>query len=153
MTAQELLCLQIQRNTDQLFRAARAIPAEKLDWKPSPEMRSALDQLQEIATADSVFKSSYVNRELDWSPDLMGQWLAERSKYTDLDELEKMTRESNAKLCEYIMSVDDDYLSQPVKMPFPGEFDVAYIFSYYPWNMAYHEGQITAIGMRLQDGA
>lgn len=153
MTAQELLCIQIERHTDQLFRAARSIPEDKLNWKPNPNLRTALDQLQEIATADSVFRAAYIDRAIEWSPDLMANWVERRSKITDLDELEKLTRESNNRLCEFIMSVDDDYLRLPVKMPFPGEYDVAYIFSYYPWNMAYHEGQITALGMHLQENA
>lgn len=153
MTAQELLCLQIDRNTDQLFRAARTIPEDKLNWTPNPNLRSALDQLQEIATADSVFRAAYTERSIEWSPEIMANWVAERSKITDINELERLTRESNKSLCEFIMSVDGDYLSLPVKMPFPGEFDVAYIFSYYPWNMAYHEGQITALGMQLGENA
>lgn len=35
--------------TETFLRYAKALPADKLDWKPAPESRSALSMLQEVA--------------------------------------------------------------------------------------------------------
>lgn len=146
MDARDLICRQNERQIDSLFRAARALRTEKLTWKPAPGARSALDQLQEIATSYTEFADAYRKRKVEWNPKEFARWMQERSQYTDLDELERMTREGNAKLAEEIRATDLADLSLPVEMPFPGDFTVADIFSYYSWNAAYHEGQIYYIG-------
>lgn len=151
MTATELLIRLTQRELDSLFKAARALPADKLDWKPAPGARSALDQLQEVATFYTTFKSSHDERRFEWSQEKFADWKAERAKITDLDELERITRESYAEVVEKVAALSPEDLSLPVEVPFPGEYTLADIYSYYYWNASYHEGQITYIATLLAE--
>jgi len=149
MTAIELITRQTEKQIDSLFRAARALPADKLDWKPAPGARSALDQLQEIATSYDQFQCAHKERKVEWDGEKFAAWMAERAKITDLDELERLTREGYGKMLADLQGTDPANLTAPVQMPFPGDFSLADIFCYYYWNASYHEGQIYYIGTLL----
>jgi len=150
MNALQLLCHLTRRQTDSLFRAARNLPAERLDWTPAPGVRSALSQLQEIATANETFKAAWTERKISWSPEAFAKWMEYRSQFTDLDQLEEMTRKSCEDLCEFIMGLQESDLTLPVEMPFPGDFKLADILAYTYWNASYHEGQINYIASILE---
>jgi len=149
LTAIDLTIRLTERQIDSLFKAARALPADKLDWKPAPGARSALDQLQEIATSYDQFKSAHLERKVEWSQEMFGQWMADRSQYTDLDVLEKMTREGYGKMIADLQAIDPENLTLSVSMPFPGDYTLADIYTYYYWNATYHEGQINYIASLL----
>ena len=149
MQVPEFLISRTERQLDMLFAAARKLPEDKLDWQPAPGARSALSQLQEIATSVDAFWEAHAKREIVWSEESMAKWQAERSKLTNLDELEAKTRESHARLFDFICTVTPQQLREEVKMPFPGQFDLAYILTYYFYNAAYHEGQINYIASIL----
>lgn len=135
-----------ERQIDTLFRDARALPADKLDWKPTPDSRSALDQLQEVATSCDTFREGLKERKIVWSDEMFGAWMAERAKLTDLDALEKHAREGHARLYEDILNLTEAELDEPFEMPFPGEWTVADVLVYYHYNASYHDGQINYIG-------
>ena len=149
MNAQELLIHLTNKQVEGLFKAARALPADKLDWKPAPGARSALDQLQEIATALPQFWPMYTERKMAWDDAKFAKWMEDRAKITSLDELERLTKESTKELADYIRAFPDAEWTAPVELPFPGEFNMADILSYHYWNCSYHEGQINYIGTLL----
>lgn len=149
MNSIELLCRQADRQLENILKAAKSIPPEKLDWKPSENTRSALDQLQEVATAIDVFWPAYAERKIEWNDEMFGQWMEMRSKLTTLEELENACRNSTKRLTEFVRGLKEEELDLPVIMPFPGEFTLADIISYHYWNMSYHEGQINMIGFML----
>jgi hypothetical protein len=146
MNALQLLCRMTERQIDTLFRNARALPADRLDWKPSPDSRSALDQLQEVATSCDTFREALKVRKITWSDEMFAAWMAERAKLTDLDTLEKHAREGHARLYEDIMNLTEAELDEPFEMPFPGEWKLADVLVYYHYNACYHDGQINYIG-------
>jgi len=147
MNALELLSYLTERRVDALFRAARALPTDKLTWKPTPDSRSALDQLQEVATANDQFWPLITEGKAKWSPEIFMKWVEERSKITDLDELEQLTKASTARLLAYLRTLDPAELTRPVELPFPGgPLTLADVVSYQLWNTSYHEGQIMYIG-------
>lgn len=150
LTATELIVRLTEKQIASLFKAARALPADKLDWKPAPGARSALDQLQEIATSYNQFKGAHLERRVEWSQEMLGKWMAERAQYTDLDVLEEMTREGFGKMLADLRALDPEDLTLPVSMPFPGEFNLADIYTYYYWNATYHEGQINYIASLIE---
>lgn len=150
MTAQELLIHLTQKRVDALFEAARNIPADKLNWKPTENSRSALDQVQEVATALARFNPASGQRKIDFDPKMFAEWVEERQKITDLDELEKICRDQTAGLLEGIKNTKNEEFEDKYELPFPGEFRLADILSYHLWNCGYHEGQINYIGTLLQ---
>lgn len=149
MNANELLIHLTRQQLKGIFQAARSLPADKLDWKPAPEARSALDQLQEYATALSRFKNAWTERRITWSPEEFAAWKAERSKLTDLDELEKEAIAQTESFVAFLQEVRPEEYELPVEMPFPGEFNMADVLSYHYWNGAYHQGQIYYISTLL----
>jgi uncharacterized damage-inducible protein DinB len=149
MTASDFLAHLLRKQTDGLFEAVRELPADKLDWKPAPESRSALDQLQEIATVFDGIPDAITNRKLDFSPEKMAEWQAKRQQLTNLEALEKMARAATDRLIEFAKTVKPEEWNDPVEMPWPGDFRVADLLSYHYWNMAYHQGQIYYIGTLL----
>lgn len=151
MDIREYLISISARGLENLFRAARALPGDKLDWKPGPGARSALDQLQEIATVMPIFVESMKAREVRFDPEKTAAWLAERAKITDLDELERLSREGVAMYHEFVRGLSDEDFEDPVKMDFPGEWKIADMANYHPWNMGYHEGQINYIASILAE--
>lgn len=145
MTAIEFLIDNTQKRLDSLFEVARTLPADKLDWKASPESRSALDQLQEVATCVDEFWAAHTERKVEWDPAKFTAWQERRGKLTSVDELQAAANESHARLFEAMRGMTDEYLELPVQMPFPRPFTVLDILAYYSWNASYHEGQITFI--------
>ncbi len=119
MNAQELLVRLTERQIDSLFRAARQLPEDRLDWQPAPGARSARDQLQEVATAIDVFWSAYTERKIEWSDEAFVTWAQDRAKYTTLDELESKAKQTHARLYELIRMTDPSELTAPVQLPFP----------------------------------
>jgi len=153
MNAIELLCRLNERELDSLFRVARTLPADRLDWKPAPGARSALDQLQEVVTAPIEFWSLYTDGKTSWNDESFAKWKETRSKLTTLDQLEKVGKENTAKLNEFMRTVDPAKLEDIVELPFPGgPYTVADVLSYHYWNISYHEGQITYIASLLEEG-
>lgn len=150
MNASELLIHLTERQVDSLFRAARSLPEDKLDWKPAPDSRSALNQLQEVATAIDRFWKAQTDRKIEWSPEDYQNWMEERSKITNLDDLERRTRESIQRWKTFVEGVSEGDLPQPVELPFPGSFTLADVLVYHYWNMSYHEGQINYIRSLLE---
>lgn len=150
MNATELLCYLTDKQVDSLFTAARSVPADKLDWKPAPGARSALDQVQEAATAIDKFWSAYESKKVEWDQEAFNTWQAERGKLTSLDELERICKEQTKRLTDFIRKTNEDDLSLPVSMPFPGDFKFADILAYHYWNCSYHEGQINYIVSMLE---
>lgn len=153
MTAIDFLIYNTQRRLDAIFEVARTIPADKLDWKASAESRSALDQLQEVATCVDEFWAAHAERKVEWNPEKFVAWQERRGKITDLDELQKIANEEHARLFEAMRGMSEEYLALPVEMPFQRPFTVLDILAYYSWNASYHEGQITFIKTLLADAA
>lgn len=145
MTVPEFLVRLTRNQVRDLFAAARTLPAEKLTWKPAPGSRSALDQLQEVATAVDFNWSTYTDRRVEWSDEKAEQWVLERSRFTDLDELEQMAQSGTDRLAAFMSTLSDEDWSAPVEFPFESEFTLGDCLAYHFWNAAYHEGQITYI--------
>ncbi len=149
MDALDLVAFNTQKQLDRFFEVFHSIPEDKRDWQPSPESRSALDQLQEVAVVFSGIPEAVANRKLVMTDEDFTKYMTERKKITDVAELEKMTREGTTKLIEFVRSVKPEQLQDKVEMPWPGDFRVADLLGYHNWNMAYHEGQISYISTLL----
>lgn len=149
VNALELLADLTRRQVDSLFEAVRQIPADKLDWKPAPGARSALDQLQELATVFSGVPGAVKSRKLDMSPDDFAKYQQERAKLTDPADLEQRIRAQAATMIDFILTIEPEELDDKVEMPWPGDFRVSGMLSYCYWNMSYHEGQIYYISTLL----
>jgi uncharacterized damage-inducible protein DinB len=149
MTGNDLLIRQLLRAQEGFLRMLTKVPADKLTWQPSAELRSAADQGQEVATMVSYSWALYADRRMDWD---MERYMAHKAAAQQFDSHEKIEaelRRNTGMLVDFVRALPNNELSAPVQMPWPGEYCVADTVQYHVWNMAYHEGQIAAILMRL----
>lgn len=149
MTANDLLVRQLERAQDGFLRVAAKVPADKLDWKPSPELRSALDQFQEVATILGATWPLYAERKLDWGMRQFAEFKKASRAFDTHEALEAELRRQTGMLIEHVRGLSDDDLGQPVSMPYLEGYLVADTIQKHIWNLAYHEGQIAAILLRL----
>lgn len=150
MNVREYAIYSAERGLAQLFAAARDLPEGKLDWSPKPGVRSALDQLQEVVTAMQAFVDEMKAREVTFDEDQFGAWVMSRSQLQTMADLEAAAEEGMVVYREYVRGLSDEDFDLLVSMPFPGEWKVADMVIYHPWNIAYHLGQISYIKSLLE---
>jgi uncharacterized damage-inducible protein DinB len=129
------------------FKAARAVPEDKLSWKPLDLGRSVLDQAQELAQCPD-YVTGMVKGEK--SSDNDGDWdavIKERQAWTTLDKCQEIANERLAALYDAIRACPDERLKETVWLPYDGgrDFTIEEIMDYPRWNANYHSGQINYI--------
>lgn len=149
MQATDLLIRQLERELDGFLRIAGKVPADKLDWTPGEGTRSALSQMQEVATVISENWGLYETRQMVWNDEAFAAWLEKRGELTTFEAIETRLRADIQQLIDFVRTMTPEDLEADVQMPWPGEFKVCDTIYYACWNMAYHEGQIATILMLL----
>ena len=149
MDALQLIATLTENQIKSLFRAVDLIPADKMDWKPSPESRSVLDQLQELSTVFSGVPDAVRKRKLEMNPEDWAKYEQERKKIATREDAEAKLREGTVKFLEFVRTVPAEELEDKMEMPWPGDFRVYDMLTYHYWNMSYHEGQIYYIATLL----
>ena len=131
---------------ESIFRNARAMPEEKLEWKPLDIGRSVLDQLQECAQVSYIFRGVLETREPPKvTEEVALRDIEERSQWKTIDACEAKAKESTEKLFEAIREFPDDDVSGGIEFAPGYEVNVTTIMSWHYQNLAYHLGQISYI--------
>ena len=148
MTAQELIAYNNVSNTSSLFRAARKVPADKLEWKPLDEGRSVLDLCQECALS-ATWPLSLIasDKPFELTPEMMEQFNQAKAALTTIDLCEAAANENVAKLNDVVLGLSDERLKETVAMPMwpGGQMPVTEAVQLHNWNVSYHTGQINYI--------
>jgi hypothetical protein len=141
------------------FRNARALPEDKLDWRPNPEMRSVLEIAQEVAQSPSWGVQILANR--GWggptNPEemqaAMEQAMAEQRSWDTLDKCESVMQSNLEKLAESIRAFPEEELTNTVHLPFGAgmTLQLAEICMVQNWNATYHLGQICYVQLMNGD--
>lgn len=121
------------------------VPEDKWDWTPGDGTRSALNQMQEFATALDIFVEGMKSKKIEFDPAVFQKWVEDRSKVRTVEELQSRLDGGTAKLYAYLDTLTEADLDEDVSMPFPGEWKVADVVTYQYWNTCYHRGQINTI--------
>ena len=118
-----------------------AIPTEKLDWKPSPEAKSAMEIAAEVSTvaASAIPVCSG------------GEWAPTRFPVpTELDEAKRLVVDNAEAFAAAYESADPALLERTLELPF-GKF-VAARFVLFPLiELIHHRGQLAYIQSLLGD--
>ena len=148
MTYQERVIALTRSAIDTLFRTARAVPADKLDWRPLDEGRSVLDQLQECAQIP-LWHARFLQTRVVYPVDeeSFRQELEKRRQWSTLDECERACRDNGERLFAAIRAIPDDELDHMIELPFNGgmSLSLADILMLHHNNTIYHLGQINYI--------
>jgi len=135
-----------------LVNTVRRMPADKVEWSPLDQGRTALNQLQECAIAPDLYLGyldpTYVRQANSYAEaaDLQSQWKT-------VDQCVTVLNENTAKLVEAIRNLPVDRLSEMHTMPWGEQMSVAGIAGLHYWNLTYHLGQINYIQTLYGDKA
>ena len=143
-----------QKALDDVCRAALAIPAEKQDWSPGGDARSALNQMQEIAVAATWFLNVMQDLRVPREPERSIDETMERARQLKtIEECVEMARSTTSELCRAIAAFPPEALEVEATLPF-GEgqtVSMADVLYLHAWNLTYHLGQLNQIQLMLGD--
>ena len=138
----------IESSSETLFRTARTMPEDKLEWQAEGKGRSVIDQLQECAQAPKWFLAIIQNMDNppDFDPETYQQMMEERKQWTTIDLCEENLKKNQSALVEAIKNYPEEQLKKEVKLSFSEKpFTAADMMLGHYWNMTYHIGQINFI--------
>jgi hypothetical protein len=134
-----------------LFRYARAVPEEKLRWRPAEHARSVMEILEENATVPIGLRLMLEERPQTPDPSLLARSKQQAGDLSTLDACERVCRQATEQLLQAVRQLTPDELNQTVMTPWGKPislFEVAY--DHY-WNLTYHLGQIAYIQLLYGD--
>jgi hypothetical protein len=148
MTYQDYIIASMEKVTGDIFRAARAVPADKVEWRPLGEGRSVLDILQECAQSPQWITGLVLNKKFpDVSPEEMAKGREARKQWKTIDDCENASRENCSALYAAIREVPESEFGLIVHLPFGGGIDLPLmaVMGLHYWNTVYHSGQVNYI--------
>lgn len=154
MRIQEQVVRMTQRALDDVCRAARAVPDDKLDWSPMGAARSCLEQMREIAGAAAWFLPIVRDRAAPvFDAHAKRESVRALRAFKTLDACIEGARTGTATLCEAILALEDEHLDEEIHLPFGGGTSLAMVdvALLHHNNMVYHFGQINQIQLMLGD--
>jgi hypothetical protein len=148
MRFQDFICEVTQVAADAAFKAARAVPADKLNWKPLDQGRSVLEQSQELAQCPYWAESIVGDKPMpEMTDELRAQIKAETESWTTVDICQAECNKRLESLFKLYRSLPDEQLEKTKWLPYDGGRDFTWkeMMNYPHWNFTYHEGQINYI--------
>jgi len=147
MTLQEHVIHITEEANEHLLRATRAMPEDRLTWKPLDQGRTALDVVQECAQSALWFSVMLEKRtgaafDLEEYPTMQ----AERRSWS-LADCERLLAEHTVRLSAAIRAIPDEDLEQTLTMPWADDMvmSLADVMTMHYWNVTYHLGQVNYI--------
>jgi hypothetical protein len=102
----------------ELERAAKAVPEDRLNWKPLDNGRTVLDALGDAAQSPAMC-TAILHDSLPYGPELFQRLAQERAAWTREDALQHL--ESNTQqLLEEIKQLPAQKLDEPLTLPMGG---------------------------------
>ena len=146
-TLHDFLTGATRKAADDLIAALERLPADKRDWSPMGDARSALDMVAECAILNGTTVEMIQQRAFppfDWE----SYRAAKTALVSDPDGALALLRENTTRVVAAIPTVDAADLATEIPMPW-GAQSLSSILSYPYWNMTYHEGQINYLASML----
>ena len=136
------------------FKYAKAVPADKIDWKPLDAGRSVLDICRELTMCPTWAYDIIEGKEQPkWDEETMAAIKKEQSQWTTIEACEAECYKRLDKLEGLYKTITDERLENTKWLPFDGgrDFTVAEMMDYPRWNFTYHLGQIAYIQILYGD--
>lgn len=153
-TVNETAATLAQQAADKLVKNLHAMPADKQQWKPPSDGRSAHDQVLECAVMNGMAAKilndqAFPNFEtMDWG----GMFAKAAAENDTVEKLLGTLEKSTADLIAATKAFPADKLGESVMVPFDGSTRTWAEVIFFPyWNMTYHEGQINYIQLLYGD--
>jgi hypothetical protein len=149
MTSQEQAAQLTRDAGEALFASARAMPADKLNWSPAGDARTALHMLQECAYYLPTLAPllSQGDGMVERFTAVAGPAMEESKSWDTLDKVETAYNGYLEATLAAIRAVPDNDLNREVPLPWAEGVTMPVwkmLLSLY-WNTVYHVGQINYI--------
>jgi hypothetical protein len=148
MRFQDYISDETKKAATEAFRYAKAVPADKIEWKPMEAGRSVLEQCREMAKCPDWALDILAGKEMDFgNEEEMAKQFAEMGAWQTVEECERQCLAKLDKLAEHMRNTPDEKLSDTRFLPFDGgrDFTWAEMMDYPRWNFNYHLGQIAYV--------
>lgn len=141
---------------EEAFRYAKAVPRDKLDWKPLDAGQSVLSMARELAKCPDWAYDVLDGKGMEMDPD--EATLAEMGSWASLDDCEAAGKEKLGRYFAFIADYPDAKLAETIDLPFGSggsirTFTMAQMMDYPRWNATYHQGQIAYVQTLYGDKA
>ncbi len=136
------------------FRYARAVPAERLAWRPLDAGRSALDLARELAKCPDRGLAALGGEGMNEEPEAGD---AERESWATVEACEAAGEAKLQRFLAVVAAFPDERLEETVELPY-GEggamrsFTMAEMMDHPRWNASYHQGQLAYLQTLYGDG-
>lgn len=155
MNLQQHMIEVTQSAANEAFKYAKAVPADKVDWRPLDQGRSVLDQCRELAMCPTWAQQLIVenSQQPEWNEETMAAVKKEQEQWNTIDECEAECNRRLAELFEVFRTMPDSRLTETKWLPYDGgrDFAMPEMMDYPRWNFNYHLGQIAYIQTLLGD--
>ncbi len=147
MDIRHFIIANTQRAVEDLFRVAKAVPADKLHWKPLDNSRSVMSMVAECALSPMWGAGLLAVREFKMEPGMMEKFYAERDAISSVEEAENLCLENCEKLYAAIRSFPAEDMDKTMNLPFGPRQDWPFsqIMNLHMWNCTYHLGQVAYV--------
>jgi hypothetical protein len=142
------MVLVTQRAADEAFKYAKAVPADKLGWKPLDGGRSVLDICQEMALCPGWANDIISGKpQPEWNEETVAKVEAEKQSFSTTEACQAECNRRLAELFDMYRAMPDERLSETKWLPYDGgrDFQMEEMMDYPRWNFNYHLGQIAYV--------
>lgn len=131
----------------EVFKYAKAVPADKWHWKPMEEGRSVLDLCQELALCPEWAFDIVCGKEFEWNDEIAKAVEEQKQQFTTIEACELECHRRLEKLFDLYRNLPDEKLLDSRWLPFDGgrDFPMTELMDYPRWNFNYHLGQIAYV--------
>lgn len=148
MRLQEYMIDVTRQAAKEAFQYAKAVPADKVDWKPLDAGRSVLDQCRELAMCPTWAQDIISNKEQpEWNEATMEAIKKEQEQWKTIEDCEAECNRRLEAYFQYLREMPDSRLTETKWLPYDGgrDFAMPEMMDYPRWNFNYHLGQIAFI--------
>ena len=131
----------------QFFAAVDKVPADKLDWKPLDNGRSALDIAAEVAMS-TTWPMAFMPGapKFEMSDEVMAKYNEEKNTLTTVEACKAKAAAGLAQTNAALEGISDDQLAEAIEVFFsPAPLPRSAALSAFADNARYHTGQVNYI--------
>jgi hypothetical protein len=144
-SVQEYIVGVTEKAAKELLAAALETPEERRVWSPLDKGRTVIDQVAECALLNGY--TTQVIEDRNWAPTAFANYGEERAAIAkDWETVSAALESGLPRLTAAIGGLSDEDLELVLETPF-GPMSMEQIASYPVWNMTYHQGQVTYVGI------
>jgi len=144
MSYQDRIARSTSRAVETLFKNARAVPADKLEWQPLDQGRTVLDQLQECSSSPRFYAMILEEKKFpEISDEDRASMQAERKSWATIDDCEKACNANTDRFIAAVKNISDNELDTVIDIPGRDqEFTISDIVAAHCNHLLYHNGQL-----------